>query len=123
MHILLKSVFFCFLILSLTACGNKSGNPEMKIPTTLLSKEQMTLILCDMHLLEAAVNLRTAQNQTASKKDTLIYSDIFKKQGTTYEIFQENFKYYASQPVLLSKIYDEVIIDLTRKEAEEEKKK
>ncbi len=119
----LKSFFICLLFLLLTACGNKSGKPEFKKPDPLLSKEQMVKVLTELHLLEASVNLRNAQNTTTNKKDTLIYSDFFKKYGTTYAVFQENFKYYASQPVVLSQLYDQVIIDLTRKEAAEERNK
>jgi len=123
MSSLLKPVFFYAALLLLSACGIKSSGPEIKKPEPLLSKEQMVLILTDLHLLEASVNLRNAQNQATSKKDTLLYSDIFKKHATSYEVFQQNFRYYASQPVVLSQLYDEVIIDLTRKEAEEDRKK
>ena len=123
MNLLFRSFIFSLALLFCSGCGNKWGTTELKPPTTLLSKDQMVRMLADLHLLEAAVNLRNAQNQTSTKKDTLLFSDIFKKEGTTYEVFQENFKYYASQPVVLSKLYDDVLIVLTRKEAEEEKKK
>jgi hypothetical protein len=123
MNFYLKSIFFSLTLLLFSACGTKGSHTEIKAPANLLSKEQMVKILADLHLLEAAVNLRTAQNQTTSTKDSLSYSDIFKKQGTSRDGFQESFKYYASQPAVLSKLYDEVLIDLTRREAEEERKK
>jgi hypothetical protein len=92
-------------------------------PAHLLSQDQMIKLIADMQLLEATVNLKNAQRQSLQKKDTLVYGDIFKKYNSSYSEFQENFSFYSSKPEVLSKIYDEVIIELTRMQAEDDQKK
>ncbi|HXC05537.1 MAG TPA: DUF4296 domain-containing protein [Bacteroidia bacterium] len=113
-------LFFIFLLFS---CGKKKADVSYDKPKHLLSKAQMIATLAEMHLLEAAINLQNSQNMTQHKHDTLAYTDIFKHYGTNYADFQENFRYYSSNPDQLSLIYDGVITYLTRRQAEEDLKK
>lgn len=92
-------------------------------PAHLYTRQEMVKIITEVQLLESAVNLKNAQNQNLNKKDTLVYSDLFKKYKTDYVEFTENFNYYSSQPEVLSSIYDDVISELTRKQEELNKKK
>ena len=121
---LLFTFLSLFSLLMLQSCGYKSQKPPAVVkPSNLYSKEEMVKLITDVQLLEAAVNLKNAENQNLNKKDTLVYSDLFRKYRTSYSEFQENFNYYASQPEVLGSIYDEVISELTRREAELNKKK
>jgi hypothetical protein len=124
----MKNTLLLFMLIPglclLSACGAKKTNPAVvEKPAHLLTKAQMIGTLSEVHLLEAAINLKNSQNQTQNRKDTLAYSSIFKKYGTNYADFQENFRYYSSNPEELSTIYDGVIILLTRRQAEEDVKK
>jgi hypothetical protein len=83
----------------------------------------MAELLTQVHLLESAVNLKNAQNASMNRKDSLAYNDIFLKNQTIYSEFKENFTYYSSKPEELEIIYDEVIENLTRMQALEERKK
>jgi hypothetical protein len=91
-------------------------------PAHFIPKEEMVKLLTEMHLLEATITLRNSQNQNHPPKDTLSVKDVFTHYGETPADFKENFQYYASKPALVSEIYDEVISELTRRQAEERKK-
>ncbi len=124
MHNLKKFLAFSILLLTLFSCtGKQKDFSPLPRPKHLLNKTQMAELLTQVHLLEAAVNLKNAQNQSLNKKDSLAYNDIFKKYNIDYAEFQENYKYYASTPKELESIYDEVISDLTRMQAVEARKK
>ena len=120
---ILYSLFFLLALFFVSACGHKTENGDVKKPRHLLTRAQMIGALADVHLLEAAINLKNAQNLTQNKRDTLAYSSIFRKYDISYSEFQENFRYYSSMPEQLSAIYDGVIILLTRRQAEEDLKK
>jgi hypothetical protein len=119
-----KFLFIILLAFCFIACGKKppETTPLAK-PAHLLTKDEMVSVLVQVHLLEAAVNLQNAKNQTQNRKDTLRAPDLFKKYGITFPEFKENFTYYASQPKIFLSIYDEVLIQLTRLQAEDERKK
>ncbi|HEV7230556.1 MAG TPA: DUF4296 domain-containing protein [Bacteroidia bacterium] len=120
----IKGFLFAFLLLVLpAACTQKSNVAVPARPEHLLSQEQMAGLIIRMQLLEATVNLKNTQRQTLQKKDSLRYGNIFRECGSSYDNFQENFKYYASQPDQLNKIYDRAIAELTRRQAEEDRKK
>jgi hypothetical protein len=124
MNACLKFLFVAFFSLTLFACTGKSKDVNtVNKPTHLLSKSDMSSLLTQIHLLEAAVNLKNAQNQNQNRKDSLQYNDIFNKYQIDYAGFQENYKYYSSNPKELESIYDEVIGELTRMQAVEDRKK
>jgi hypothetical protein len=117
---------FVICLSSVLLIGSCKQNPKTHVvakPLHLLSQDQMVKLIADMQLLEATVNLKNAQRQSLQKKDTLAYGDIFKKYNSSYREFQENFAFYSSKPEVLSKIYDEVIIELTRMQAEDDQRK
>ena len=46
---------------------------------------------------------------------------VFKKFNITEEQFRRSYKYYESHPAWMNRIYDGVMTDLSKKEAEESK--
>jgi hypothetical protein len=120
----IKGVLFVFILLILpAACSQKNSALIPAKPEHLLSQEQMVSLIIRMQLMEATVNLKNTQRQTLQKKDTLRYGNIFRESGSSYDNFQENFRYYSSQPDVLNKIYDRAIAELTRLQADEDRKK
>lgn len=120
----LKLVTSGLILCLLFSCGKKKEEASpLPVPAHLLTPHQMAGLLTQVHLLEAAVNLKTAQNQSTNRRDSVAYSDIFQKYQSTYAEFKENFAYYSSKPDELEVIYDEVISELTRMQAVEERKK
>jgi hypothetical protein len=113
MRITIKVSLF-LLMFSVFAC---TKNKEV-IPDSILKKEKMILILSDIHLLEAQVQM-TNLNQNDSTKliVTSAYKDIFLKNKVDAQQFQRSYQYYQVKPELISEIYSEVLTELSRRQA------
>jgi len=94
----------------------KNANKE-DLPT--LTIEQLKLIMMDMHVAEAA-----AQNKKISKDSLLLpdkvmyYNQIYDFHNVTEQEFQYTFNYYIKRPLEFDAMYDELIKELSKLEAE-----
>lgn len=129
-------------ILLLSACSG--DEPEaLKKPDDLIPEEKMVLVLTDVHMLEGALavrsnsasEMRNPVNPMNLRKDpsvvplpinpknALQYYDIFKKHEVTREQYEKTMSWYTSNPDQLNEIYDKVLVELTRRQSEEQSKK
>ena len=104
-------LIFCFFFLF--SCKPK----EAKIPAGILPKEQMVSVLTDVHLAEAALTLNT-KNDSAALVAAGYYNFIYQSHRITKKQFDESLDFYTKHPELLEKIYEEVINELSKKQAE-----
>jgi len=109
-QILFTSILILFLI---AACSNK----ETELPP--IDKEKMQAILQDMHFAQAATQFRMI------KKDSLLkahksgyYAQIFEIHQTTEVEYLTSYNYYLDNPEILHEIYEEMVKELTKMEAE-----
>jgi hypothetical protein len=126
------------LLLLFVSCGEEKVTE--KAPENLLEKEKMVQVLADVHLLEASLNLRSPSvirpmkiipnpnleplpPEPVDSKSPLPYYDIFKKHGVTRAQYEETMKWYSAHPEELNLLYDEVIVELTKRQASEQMKK
>lgn len=76
----------------------------------LLSPDQMIEILTDVHIVEGAKIGRKVMG------DTLLmdayYNKVFAKHGINKTLFEENFRYYSSEPKKMDAIYEKVVENL-----------
>lgn len=135
------AVVVCF-VFALISCGEEKT--AVVEPADLVDREKMVAVLADVHLLEAALSLPTsapnlvrdrpprlpgqpASMETAppsfEKKEELGYYDIFKKHGVTREQYEQTMAWYTSHPEKLTVLYDDVITELTKRQATEQTKK
>lgn len=110
----LAIMFFSFLF----SCSEKK---EEKTPDNILSEEKMSAVLIDMNLLEASASLSFIQEGEEQEKVPQI--DIYKKHNITKKEFDESFKYYSSKPEKLNKIYEQVLNELNKMQAEAQNNK
>lgn len=123
---------FFLLVLLFAACGNE---PEaLQKPDDLIPEEKMVNVLADVHLLEAALTLRQPSlrqpmimradpsivQAPAGGGKSLQYYDIFKKHELTREQYEKAMLWYTSHPEELNLIYDKVLVELTRRQAEQQ---
>ncbi|MDQ3112412.1 MAG: DUF4296 domain-containing protein [Bacteroidota bacterium] len=130
--------FLIVALLFLFSCSQPE--PEaVKKPDDLIPEEQMVQVIADVHLLEAALNVRTPQvvrpagpfpKTLEVPRDTLIkavivdpnapppigWYDIFKKHGITKERYETSMAWYSAQPEKLNSLYDKVITELTTRQ-------
>jgi hypothetical protein len=99
---------FCFLI----ACNFDS------IPENVVDEDLMVHILVDVHLIESDL-------ATMSYGDTLFqhganhYQYVFNKYSIDSTVFRESMIYYTHHPEVLNKIYDKVLEEYSKMEAQE----
>lgn len=112
-----NSIAFFFLLLAFAACYRSAKVPEFNA-AAILPPDSMVAVLTDIHILEGIDN-------TVNKKDTAMANVtertldiILNKHRIDRDAFEENLRYYAYHTEEYDKIYDQVIINLSKLESE-----
>lgn len=109
-----RIVFFVFIITFLFACG--SGTEHAPVPENILPKEKMVEIMVEVNLAEAALNLQyVSDNKVSNSKE---YEEVFKRKNISRVQYDESLEYYTQYPELLTAMYDEVLNELSKMQAE-----
>ena len=112
------------LLLVMVSC---SENKSITIPDEVLPKEKMAAVMVDLHLLEASINVTGVGPRNGDidfpGKSIPLDIDVLKKNNITKVQFEDSFKFYTNNPQLLSEIYQLVLNDLSKMQAEVSKKK
>ena len=108
------------LALMMASCGER--RPEPYDPTavlpadSLISPEKMALILSDIHLAEAGLQLDRNRGEASGTKPSFFYEGIYRKYNITAELYAKNLRYYTTNPELYVKVYEKVIGILEQKQ-------
>lgn len=98
----------------LVSCSKK----EEKIPENILPKEKMIHVMVDVQIAEAAIQNKNLNLNDSTKAIAAgYYRNLFEKNKITEQQFRESFLYYSHHLDLWSKIYEEVINELSKKQA------
>lgn len=115
----MRKIFFILAIVILSGC---SSTDSTSIPDTVLSQEQMAKVMVDVHLLEATMNMNVPNPNNPSitlpGNNLIPNADIFKKHNITKQQYDDSFFYYTQHPQLLVDIYQLVLNDLSKMQAE-----
>jgi hypothetical protein len=104
-------LYTLFLAFALFSCGS----PEIKsvdIPSDILPKDKMAIVILDIHLAEAEASMRTLPDSTSTEK--LGYQKIFDKHQVTRAQYDASLTFYIEHPELLNEVYEIVLNDLSR---------
>lgn len=133
-----KWIVFVGLIVMIASCGEKTEEVvvSMEQPADLIPEDKMIQVLADVHLLESAITFRGPQTASrspfmvspneqaalppAGQQQALPYYDIFSKYGYTRDQYQRSLRWYSLDATNYSEMYDEVINELTRRQAKEQ---
>lgn len=113
----ISSVLFCVLLF---ACSDET---VVNIPDTVLPKQKMAEVLMDVHLLESSMNLNVYNMDRIAAENTTPGFDILRKNSVTKQQFDQSFDFYSQHPALLNEIYDSVLNNLSKMQAEVMNKK
>lgn len=91
--------------------------PRESAPDKLLSPDSMVSILVDIHMAEAAANVKRI-NDVQSFKAWELYPAIYKLHQTDSATFHYSFSYYLMHPEKFEAIYDKVLNELSKRESE-----
>ena len=104
----------------LISCSKK----EEKIPENILPKDKMIRLMVDVHIAEATIQSRNLGINDSTKTIAAgYYKNIFEKNRISEQQFRESFLYYSHHLEIFNKIYEEVINELSKKQALITKKK
>ena len=103
-----------FISMLLFSCSSS----EVSIPSGILSRDQMVAVLTDVQVAEAAILYQNSRGNISESKAPEYYQYIFQKHHITEKQFRESFSFYVSQVELMDKIYEDVINEISKKQAE-----
>jgi hypothetical protein len=112
----MKKILLAVLCSWLISCGN---NKDVTIPEHILSREKMALVMTDMHLLEASMNLNISNAITTDKTPDMEnrVRSVLKKNAVTKDEYETSFSFYTAHTELLSELYTEVLTNLSKLQA------
>ncbi len=111
-----KVITFLSVIILFTACSKK----EVTIPENILKQKEMTAVLTDIHIAQAAIGNKLYNDSSNYKmNDYLAY--ILKQHKIEREVFLMSLKFYSANPEILHEVYDSVITTLSKTQGEAEK--
>ena len=93
------------------------------IPDNVLSQEKMVSVMVDVQLVEAALIVNQLKGDEAKEAAVNYYDSVMKQHNISREEFDVSFKYYAEHPGLMEQIYDEMLNELSKRQAEVENEK
>lgn len=114
----MQKLFKLFILaISWAQLSSCAGEPkEVVVPADVLPKEKMVNVMIDMHLLEAALNLNYMTE--AQLKESGKYEQVFSDHNVTEAAYNNSLKFYTDHPKLMLVIYEELLEELSRRQAE-----
>ena len=112
---------YSIIILLAVLFGSCSGKEE--VPTRFLSKEEMTHVMIEIHILEAKVGRLGITVDSAKMVYNHLEKEVFAKSGTDSSSYFESFDYYSEHPDLFSAVYNAVVDSLLEMDSREKLKR
>ena len=100
--------FLLFSVL-LVLNGCKTKPEDVSVPENILSEDEMTAILADMHTAEAFGYMLRIEGDEKEKMQRDEYSKIFAIHEVSLAQFEESYQWYLDHPLIFNNLYDEVI--------------
>jgi hypothetical protein len=108
------------VVLSVFLFSCRQGEKTVSIPSDVLPKERMALVITDIHLAEAEASLKTFPDTSSEK---LNFRKIFDKNNISKEQYDKSIAFYVDHPELLNEVYEQVLNELSRMQGEAAKSK
>jgi hypothetical protein len=108
----MKLLLLCIGFISVISCSNKG-----EIPSGIISKQEMKLLLWDLAKADEWVNTRRQKDSALNVKAASFstYEQVFSIHKVSRENFYQSYKYYADHPDLLKALMDSVSALATQK--------
>jgi len=109
----------CFILIFVAACNDSKIE---KIPSNIIGKDTMVLMLAEMHLLESSLGIRIFEDKKLMNTRNSVKTKIYKDFGISKEQFYKSYEYYSLKPMLIDSMYINVISEITERQAKLNKK-
>ena len=98
---------------SFSACNST----KIKEPNDLIERAEFVQVLADIHLADAVVEQRSNIEKPDTALTAQVYEQVFLSRHISRAQFKDSYRYYEAQPALLNKMYEEVITELSKRQA------
>jgi hypothetical protein len=113
----MRNIVFCILIL-FTACHSK----KKEISYQIIPEDKFVKLLIEYHLAGGIANSNLFRSEFKGTNKVTLSDSVLKNLGCSKAIFDSSVSYYASEPEKYDAVYDKVITELSRMQAEVEQK-
>ena len=101
-----------FTILFVASCYHEN-KPQVDIPETILSKEEMVSILTDIYVAEGTIAYHKTKKELTQEMSTRYYKQIFQEHNINHRILKDNLRYYNATPEIMEDIMEDVLANLS----------
>ena len=112
MKFMQKFSILLLIVALLLGCYNNKDT----VPEDILSQDKMVAVLVDVHIARAAFDFSAIQGDSLNRAAS--YDYIYKIHNVSKTQFVKSFNYYTAHLELMKKVYQEVIIELSKKQSE-----
>lgn len=103
----MKKVFLILITLAVVGCSSKENIPEK-----LLTKQQMIMLLIDMHISEGKAFAMNVPQDSSKILSAIFGNEVLQKHNISEAVFIENYNYYLLEIEDMSYIYRAVVDSL-----------
>ncbi len=110
-------LFLWSFVVMITSVASCSKTTEKKIPDDVFSRDSMVMIMAKIHIAEALLHQYGSQTSQIDFKAAYLQKLIHDNSIDTAR-FNRSFNFYASQPDIFTGVYEDVINEISRQQAE-----
>ncbi len=103
----MKKVFLILITLAVVGCSSKENIPEK-----LLSKQQMIMLLIDIHISEGKAFAMNVPQDSSKVLSAIFGNEVLRKHNISETVFIENYDYYLLEIEEMGYIYRAVVDSL-----------
>lgn len=112
-----NSLILLLSVMTSLVIASCSGKTEKEIPEDVFSRDSMVMVMAKIHIAEALLNQYGSQTSQIDFK-AAYFQKLIQENGIDTARFNRSFDFYASNPGIFSSVYEDVINEISRQQAE-----
>jgi hypothetical protein len=104
------------IILLLDSCYHNTKDPSFNM-SMVLPADSMVSLLTDIHIADGVISTIKVKDKSIERLSSKYFSAVMNKHKIGQDTFEESLRYYAYHAEELDKIYEKVIVNLSKIES------
>ncbi len=118
MQISANKLIWALLFFAINGCSNSE---EVIVPPGVIARDTMVELLTSLHLAEARILIGGNELNTSHLKSAYIAREL-RQANIDSTRFNSSFQFYSHNPALFTEMYEQVITEISKKKAGQQKK-